>query len=74
MELHASSFSINRSSLKFKKHTEPGAMATSFSSTNQITTVKNLEAIETQLSHFIQNSQQHCYPPRPLVKHSVVNL
>ena len=48
------SLTINRNSLKLKKHTDrkPGAMATSFSSTNQITTVKNLEPIETRVIFF----------------------
>ena len=58
-----SPFTINRNSLKLKKHTDrkPGAMATSFSSTNQITTVKNLEPIETRVIFFkiLNNTVTH---------------
>ena len=68
-----SSFTINRNSLKFIKHTgrKAGAMATLCSSTNQITSVKILAKT--------QNFQQHCHSPLLTdtitpAKHSVVNL
>ena len=54
MELSVLSDTINRNSSKFKKHTgrKAGAMATSYSSTNEITTVEHLVQLKTQVIFF----------------------
>ena len=64
----------------FKKHTgrKAGAMATSCSSTNQITTVKKFGTIEIA-SHIFQTFQQNRHSPLLTntitpAKHSAVDL